>query len=93
MRLKRTLLGTVSAVGMLGAIGAAYAQTADQKNVPGTQALQSIDRNLQKDADQDNAGLKNAQTRIKDNQADRATRVDKADRPQRPDRPERAGRS
>lgn len=108
MRLKRTLLGTVSAVGILGAIGAANAQTADPKNVPGDQALQSIDRNLQKDADKDNAGLKstqtrttgleNAQKRIEDNQADRAARKtaktdrDKVARAEKAERVDKADR-
>ena len=94
MRLKRTLFGTVSALGMLGAIGAANAQTADPTHVPGAQGLTSVEKNLGKDPD--NRGLQNAKQRIEDNQADRATRVDKVDRPQRPDRPdrpERAGRS
>jgi len=97
MRIKRTLLGAVSVVGMLGAI-AANAQTADPQNVPGNQALQSIDKNIAKDKDADNRGLPNAKKRIEANQARRelhdakVERVDKVDKPDRPDHPERPGR-
>lgn len=109
MRLKRTLLGTVSAVGILAAIGAANAQTADPKNVPGDQGLSSVEKNLAKDPD--NRGLQNAKQRIEDNQADRAARktaktdrdkvaraekaerVEKADRPEKPERPDRPERA
>ncbi len=82
---------------MLAAI-AANAQTADPQNVPGNQALQSIDKNIAKDKDADNRGLLNAKKRIEANQARRELRdakvdkVDKIDKPDRPDHPDKPGR-
>jgi hypothetical protein len=100
MRITATLLGTVSAIGLLGAL-AANAQTADPQHVPGNQALESIDKNIAKDKDADNRGLLNAKKRIEANQArrdlrdakvDKVDKVDKPDKPDRPDKPEKPGR-
>ncbi len=83
MRINRTLLAAASAV-MLATIGVANAQT----NVPGAQALGSVDKNLAKDPD--NRGLKNAQNRIERNQkrhalhkAEMAEHAEKTDHPER----------
>jgi hypothetical protein len=92
MRIGRTLLAAAS-VAMLASIGMANAQT----KVPGTQALDSVDKNLAKDPD--NRGLQTAQSRIERNQkrhalhkAEKAEHAEKTDRPDRPAHPDRAGR-
>ncbi len=78
---------------LLGTVALANAQTA----TPSSQGLKSVDKNLAKDTDNDNKGLRTARQRIERNQkrhalhkAELAER--KADRPERPMRPERAGR-
>ena len=75
MRMREKLLAAVSALVIFGAVGVANAQAAETKNVPGDQALKSVDRNLAKDPD--NRGLQNAQERIERNQ-DRREMTDKA---------------
>ena len=96
MRIGRTLLAAASVV-MLATIGMANAA---ETNVPGTQALDSVDKNLAKDPD--NRGLENAQDRIERNQtrhaahkaamkarAEKAERIEKAERVEKAERPER----
>ncbi len=103
MRIGRTLLAAASAV-MLASIGLANAQT----NVPGTQALDSVDKNLARDPD--NRGLETAQQRIERNQKrhalhkaemakheekadiEKVDHMEKVDRPERPAHPDRPGR-
>lgn len=95
MRIGRTLLAAASAV-MLASIGLANAQT----NVPGTQALDSVDKNLAKDPD--NRGLETAQQRIERNQKrhalhkaamakheEKVEHLEKVDHMEKVDRPER----
>jgi hypothetical protein len=100
MRIGRILLAAASVVILTG-IGPANAGT----STPGTQGLDSVDKNLAKDPD--NRGLENAQDRIERNQArhaaheaamadrperaERVEHVEKVDRPERPEHPDRPG--
>ena len=87
MRIGRILLAAASVV-MLAGIGVANAGT----NTPGTQALDSIDKNLAKDPD--NRGLENAQDRIERNQkrhaAHKAAMAERAEKAEHMEKAERA---
>lgn len=104
MSIRAKLLATVSALVVMGALGAAKA---DDKTQPaGTQGLNSVDKNADTHP---NRGLTNAETRIQDNindrterkaadrddkkkkrhDADDKTRKDKAEHAAKGDRPER----
>jgi hypothetical protein len=104
MRVKENLVGAMSAVIILGLVGAANAQTGETR---GAQGLESVQKNIAKDTDtdKDNHGLTNAQRHIEDNMArkaaakdkdkarhDKAMRAEKAERPDKADRPERPDR-
>lgn len=99
MKLRGLLFAAASTIA-LSAIGSANAQAADD-NVPNARALESVDRNLQKDPD--NRGLQNAQKRLEANEqrhklqradamADRVERIDRVERVERVERVDRIER-
>ncbi len=93
MKIANTLVIAAAGAVLLGAGTLANAQTA----TPSSQGLSSVEKNLAKDTDNDNKGLRTAQQRIERNEKRHALRKAaladrKADRAERPTRPERAGR-
>ncbi len=107
MHVRAKLLAAACAAVLFGAVGVADADDKTPSNAPGTQGLDSVDKNLKRDPN--NRGLENAQQRIEDNIKDReqrkAARSDRDHKTKhkarrdhdgkaasRPERPERAGR-
>ena len=77
MHIKAKFLAASCAAIVLGAVGIAKADDKTTTNVPGSQGLNSVDKNLARDPD--NRGLTNARERIEDNIQDRKDRkADKA---------------
>ena len=79
MRVKKKLLASACAIAVFGAVGIASAADRPSGNVPGTQGLDSVDKNLNRDSD--SRGLTNAQSHIQDNIGDRAARKKAAHKP------------